>query len=1029
MGDTCAKYDGEILINTRIQTGKAKQQLISLKEQMNKTAQKIESLKNKMESLEKAKIPTDEYKEVQSQIESTKTKLNALNERMEKWIALGKDTKSNAFKSMQYDAAQLENSLEYLKGEMAELKASGQAYVNPIETDAYKKMSTDLQNASLHMDGLKSKATVAALEFQKAVAKEQQMSMKASETSAKLGQVVTKEQQMSAKAGETSAKFGQVSQAAGRISTRLKAAVKGVKNLHTGAKKANGGFSNLLQTMKQMMLSMAVFQIMFKGLEYVKSGLQNLAVYSKEYNKTMSEFSSATSQLKNGLAVAFQPILNVVIPILTNLINHLNSAANAVSRFFAILGGKSTYTKAIKQNKDYAASLDKAGSSADKASGALASFDDLNVLQKNDASGGGSSGGADGSGFTEESVGSVSDWSQSIKDAIDNEDWYQVGALIAQKLNESLESIDWEPIQEKANEIGTNIAKFINGAVDELDWNLVGSTLGEGINTAFAFLDGFVKEFDFGAFGTGIGTGISGAISSIKWEQHGQTLGTLATGLFNTLDSLIAATDFKSLGEGITSAISGFFSTFQWSSVSSTLSHVISGLFDFLTGLIAGIDWTSLPQNIIDGIVDFFTGFDYATVFSSFGEHIATTLAAGIDLDKGLREVCGDAAVIIGTFFAEKMKEAGYDEDKGLAENGKAIITGVNNGILEALGNIGGWIEENILLPFIDGFMRAFGISDSASTVMEEHGISVMEGFLLGIESLVGTVKEKWQKIKDDINQKMTEIGQRIRTKLGEVKEDWTEKWTSIKASTKAHLATIHQVASEKITATKQKISDTAKSIRDTWSQRWNSIRTKTTSTCSSIRSGVSTSMSTIRAGISNSLGNIKKKWSETWTSMKTSVVSIFKGIWSSIKGVINSIISGVEKMANGVIKGINGMIDSLNNLSFTAPDWVPDIGGQTIGFNIGKIATISIPRLANGGITTGSTLANIGEAGREAVLPLENNLGYLDAFAEKIASKMPSYNGPATIVMTIDGKEFARAELPYFNSESRRIGVKLVAE
>ena len=55
--------------------------------------------------------------------------------------------------------------------------------------------------------------------------------------------------------------------------------------------------------------------------------------------------------------------------------------------------------------------------------------------------------------------------------------------------------------------------------------------------------------------------------------------------------------------------------------------------------------------------------------------------------------------------------------------------------------------------------------------------------------------------------------------------------------------------------------------------------------------------------------------------------------------------------MANSVIKGINTMIKALNNLSFEVPDWVPGIGGKTFGFNIPTLGTISIPRLAHGGI------------------------------------------------------------------------------
>ena len=87
------------------------------------------------------------------------------------------------------------------------------------------------------------------------------------------------------------------------------------------------------------------------------------------------------------------------------------------------------------------------------------------------------------------------------------------------------------------------------------------------------------------------------------------------------------------------------------------------------------------------------------------------------------------------------------------------------------------------------------------------------------------------------------------------------------------------------------------------------------------------------------------------------------------------------------------------------------------------KFGRVSVPELANGGITTGSTLARIGEAGREVVLPLENNLSYLDEFARRIADKIPAaQNGP--VYLQVDGKTFARLMHPYSAEESKRIGV-----
>ena len=105
---------------------------------------------------------------------------------------------------------------------------------------------------------------------------------------------------------------------------------------------------------------------------------------------------------------------------------------------------------------------------------------------------------------------------------------------------------------------------------------------------------------------------------------------------------------------------------------------------------------------------------------------------------------------------------------------------------------------------------------------------------------------------------------------------------------------------------------------------------------------------------------------------------TFFQEVWGGIKSffgdIINGLISGFEGFVNGAIRGVNRVIDAINSLSFTIPDWVPEVGGQSFGFNLRRIAEISLPRvaLAEGGLVTRPTTALIGEAGPEMVIPLD---------------------------------------------------------
>jgi len=118
---------------------------------------------------------------------------------------------------------------------------------------------------------------------------------------------------------------------------------------------------------------------------------------------------------------------------------------------------------------------------------------------------------------------------------------------------------------------------------------------------------------------------------------------------------------------------------------------------------------------------------------------------------------------------------------------------------------------------------------------------------------------------------------------------------------------------------------------------------------------------------------------------------NFFIGMWDGIKSAVGSVIdwiseawegltSGIKGFMNGIIDGINGAIGFINKIKIDIPDWVPEYGGKTIGFNLEKI-----PKLAQGGIVESPTLAMIGEDGKEAVVPLENNLGWIDKIVDKL--------------------------------------------
>ena len=135
------------------------------------------------------------------------------------------------------------------------------------------------------------------------------------------------------------------------------------------------------------------------------------------------------------------------------------------------------------------------------------------------------------------------------------------------------------------------------------------------------------------------------------------------------------------------------------------------------------------------------------------------------------------------------------------------------------------------------------------------------------------------------------------------------------------------------------------------------------------------------------------------------------------IGGVFERTIGTVKGIINGVIELINGAIGAINKLKVEIPDWVPKYGGSTFGVNIPKI-----PTLAEGGIVNGATLAMIGEAGKEVVMPLENNTQWLDKIADKISAKTGNQSNTYNITNKFERMETSRHALHRANLETKRI-------
>lgn len=132
--------------------------------------------------------------------------------------------------------------------------------------------------------------------------------------------------------------------------------------------------------------------------------------------------------------------------------------------------------------------------------------------------------------------------------------------------------------------------------------------------------------------------------------------------------------------------------------------------------------------------------------------------------------------------------------------------------------------------------------------------------------------------------------------------------------------------------------------------------------------SGTGAFFAGVWSSIQNAFGNVVNWFRQQFNAAAESIRNIFSGVFNSlvtiVKTPINTIIGMLNGMLSGFTKGVNAMVGAVNKISFKVPDWVPGIGGNSVGFNIATVSTPKIPMLAQGAYVEANTpqLAMIGD-------------------------------------------------------------------
>lgn len=436
------KYDGSIRINTKIETKDLNSQMMRVSNAIKKDSAALDSLNRKMEEFSQKKIPTEKFAELQRELEKAESEYSKLQARMSQkgaatseykalqkdlvaaqgelsklvarqtdWENMGVPQTGGAWDVLNEQVAAASDRVDDLKEKLQQMENSGKAYTPKVD-------KAQLDEAAQKVDEIKEKinaekASGNAFVSPKDTEEFQKMSVKASQLAGNIDVSKRRLAELNAKQKPIKKEFDRMKRSAD----------KAFKTASSGAKKSAGLFGTFASRLKGIALSLLIFNWITKAFNAMVAGMQkgfsNIAKYSAPLANSFQSLKNSLATLGNAFAAAFAPIVQMVIPYLNALINGIARAITYVAQFIAILGGKSTFIRAKKIQDSYNDSLNGTAAAAKKAAGALAKFDDLDVLQKQDDSGGGGGGTQPKDMFEEVPVDSkLIDWLDGIKEKL-----------------------------------------------------------------------------------------------------------------------------------------------------------------------------------------------------------------------------------------------------------------------------------------------------------------------------------------------------------------------------------------------------------------------------------------------------------------------------------------------------------------------------------------------------------------------------------------------------------------------------------
>lgn len=525
-------------------------------------------------------------------------------------------------------------------------------------------------------------------------------------------------------------------------------------------------------------------------------------------------------------------------------------------------------------------------------------------------------------------------------------------------------------------------------------------------------------------------------VSAMDWMKEHPVL----------LKSVSVALGVVATSLGILAGVVAGYTIVQWAMNSAILANPLTWI---IMGIIAAV---AVLAGVIVAIVHYWD--DIVAAVQNAWEVVKTTLAGWGEW------INANVIQPVATFFTD------------LWTTVTSAFQSAWNWITTSLGTLASWVDTNVIQPVVNFFTGLWTklqeIWNTIVTVVQvafaligsiiNAAVQIITlPFMFIWENCKEYVFAAWEWIKEKVSAGINAVKEVMSTVMNAIKTAFSTAWTAIKDFLTPILEVIKTAISTAWEAIKTVTSTVFNAVKTVATTVWNSIKTTVSTVVNAVKSAISTAWNAVKSTTSSVFNAVKTTASNVWNGIKTTVSGVVNGVkttisgaWNTVKSTTSSVFNGIKSTATTIWNGIKtaitkpieeaktkikNIVDTIKGffsgmkLSFPSIK-LPHFSIKPKGWEIGDLLKGSIPKLSiswykDGGIFTKPTIFNtpyglkgVGEAGAEAVLPIDRLEGYIAGAIERtmqvadvqaLADAIEDLaNRP--ILLNVNGKNFATA-------------------